>query len=102
MITIDCITPDLMMQVTVEKPPAFHVLYATGWQDAVMHMRFVSAPDQQPQVALLACHINICYLNWIDLKCSKLHCKDQKCNRLHSNAKHYSMIELLCYTMLTF
>lgn len=47
------VEPDAQRQlcnkVTVEKPPAFHVLYATGWQDAVMHMRFVSAPDQQPQ-----------------------------------------------------
>ena len=63
---VGCTKADLVMQVMVEKPPAFHVLYATGWQDAVMHMRFISAADEQPQVILLAYHISICYINWLD------------------------------------
>lgn len=33
-------------------PPAFHLFYATGWQDAVLHMRLTSPSNQQPQVLI--------------------------------------------------
>ena len=54
--SLQCVTPDacveseLMLQVVVKPPPAFHLFYATGWQDAVVHMRLTSPSNQQPQV----------------------------------------------------
>jgi hypothetical protein len=36
------------VQVTVDKPSAFHIYYATGWSNPVMRMRIVDA-DGQPE-----------------------------------------------------
>ena len=43
------------MQVVVKPSPAFHLFYATGWQDAVVHMRLSLPLGEQPQVTFLSC-----------------------------------------------
>ena len=35
------------MQMTVEVPPAFHIFYATGWEEPVLRVRELS-PDSTP------------------------------------------------------
>lgn len=45
------------MQVVVKPSPAFHVFYATGWQDAVVHMHLKLPQAETPQVTLLSGHM---------------------------------------------
>ena len=45
------------MQVVVKPSPAFHLFYATGWQDAVVHMRLNLPSGELPQVTFLSCHM---------------------------------------------
>ena len=44
------------MQIVVKPSPAFHLFYATGWQDAVVHMRLNLPLGELPQVIFLSCH----------------------------------------------
>ena len=44
------------MQVVVKSSPAFHLFYATGWQEAVVHMRVNLPLGEPPQVTFLFCH----------------------------------------------
>lgn len=38
---------NLLLQMTVEVPPAFHIYYATGWEKPILNVRALSADGTQ-------------------------------------------------------
>ncbi len=47
-------TLEAALQMTVEVPPAFHIFYATGWEEPVLHLRELRA-DGSPQHEVSPC-----------------------------------------------
>lgn len=69
--------------MTVEIPPAFHIFYATGWEDPVLRVRMLNA-DGTPQtpVSLIAMQH--------DLACLLLpgHSNDVWAGKKHQQPRH--------------
>ena len=62
-----------VQQVVVHSPPAFHLFYATGWQDAAVHMRFASPSDPHAQVCPLL-NLYSSMFDTLDLCTDSMHC----------------------------